>query len=172
MNGLELLLREGAVVGSHLMSEELGNLVCLPGLNLFVKALDDHLTDPLACPHDIGGVHCLICTDEDEAFTPVRHGCKRCLIGSDCVILDDLAGHSLHERDMFVRRRMIYDLRAVLLKHLEHFAAVPYGSDQYIKVQLRKLLLQLHLQLIGTVLVEVQNDQFLRMVSRDLPAEL
>ena len=73
---------------------------------------------------------------------------------------------------MFVRRRMVNDLRAVLLKHLEHFAAVPYGSDQYIIVQVRELLLQLHLQLIGAVLVEVQDDQFLRMMSRDLPAEL
>jgi len=154
------------------MRIKLGDVSRFPGLDLGVKGLDDHLTDALAGPHDVGGVHGLVGGDEDKALTAVHHGGVGRLIGADGVVLDGFTGTVLHEGDVLMGRGVIDDLGMVLLKNLEHAAAVADGADEGHEVEIRILLSQLQLDGVGVVFVDIENDQLLRVVPRDLAAEL
>ena len=141
-------------------------------LDLRVEGLDHHLTDALACAHDVRGVHGLVRADQDKALTAVHHRGVGGLIRTDGVVLDRFAGAVLHEGDVLMGRRVINNLGMVLLKDLEHAAAVADGTDQGYEVEVRILLAQLQLDGVGVVFVDIENDQLLRVMSGHLAAEL
>ena len=93
-------------------------------------------------------------------------------IGADCIVLDRLAGAVFHQRHMLMRRGVVDDLRAVGIKDLEHPPAVPHGPDEHYKVQVRIPLSQLQLDIVGVVLVDVEDDQLPGRMCRDLSAQL
>ena len=78
------------------MGEQLGDLPGLALLDLGVEALDDHLAQPLAGAHDVGGVHRLVRGDENEPLAAMDHGGIGGFIGADGVVFDGLAGAVLH----------------------------------------------------------------------------
>ena len=154
------------------VGEELGDLIGFARLDLGIEGLDDHLAKALGGAHDVGGVHGLVRRDEDKTLTAVGHGGVGGLVGADGVVLDGLAGAALHEGHMLVRRCVVDDLRPVGLADLEHAAAVPDGADEGDEVQVRVRVLQLVLDVVGVVLVDIEDDELLRAVGRDLAAEL
>ena len=154
------------------MGEQLGQVGGSAGLDLGVEGLDDHLTETLRGAHDVGGVHGLVGGDQDKALTPVDHGGVGRLIRADSVVLDGLAGAVLHEGDVLMRGGMIDDLGMILLKHLEDTPAVADGTDEDHQIQIRILLSQFQLDGVGVVFVDIEDDQLLRVVARDLTAEL
>ena len=68
-------------------------------------------------------------------------------------------------------RRMVNDVRFVSLKHLEDLPAVPHGSNNHLQIQVRILLPQFQLNVIGAVFIDIEDDQLLRMVGRNLPTQ-
>ena len=154
------------------VGEEAGQLGGFSGLDLRVEGLDDHLTDALAGAHDIRGVHGLVGGDQDKALTAVNHGGIGGLIGAEGVVLNRLTGAVLHEGDMLMGRSVINDLRPVIGKDLKHPSAVADGADEGHEVQVREGILQLVLDVIGVVLIDIEDDELLRVMGRDLAAEL
>ena len=154
------------------VGEELWEIGGAAGFNLGVEGLDDHLTDALTCAHDVRGVHGLVGGDQDKALAAVDHGGVGGLIGADGVVLDGFAGAVLHEGDVLVGGGVIDDLWMVLLKDLEHAAAVADGADEGHEVEIRILLAQLQLDGVGVVFVDIEDDELLRMVPGHLAAEL
>ncbi len=59
-----------------------------------------------------------------------------------------------------------------MLENPVHTARVPDGCDEHHQIQLRMCDLQLLLNIVSIVLINIQNDELLRLVSGDLPAEL
>ena len=154
------------------MGEQLGDISSLALLDLGVEALNDHLAKPLTGAHHVGGVHRLVRGDEHESLTAVDHGGVGGLIGADGVVLDGLAGTVLHEGHVLMSRRMIDDLGAIGIEHLEDPSTVPNGPDESGQLQTREVGFQLQLDIVGVVLVDIEYDELLGIVGRDLPAEL
>ena len=154
------------------VGEELGDIGRAAGLDLGVEGLDHHLADALGGAHDVGRVHGLVGGNEDKALAAMDHGGVGSLIRSDRVVLDGLTGRILHEGDVLVGRGVIDDLGMVLLKDLEHAPAVADGTDQGHEVEVRILLAQFQLDGVGVVLIDIEDNQLLRVVPRDLAAEL
>ena len=139
---------------------------------MLVEGLDDHLADPLARPHDVGGIHSLIGGDHDKAFGSVHGCCISGLPGSEHIILDSLIRAGLHQRHMLMGCRMVYDLRLIMLKDPVHAVGIPHGSDQHYQLKLRISCLKLLLYIIHTVFINIQNKQHGRLMGCDLTAEL
>ena len=59
---------------------------------------------------------------------------------------------------MLVGRRMVYDVGAVFLKHRLDPVGVPDGADEHHQVQVRILLLQLQLDVVGVVLIDIKDN--------------
>ena len=137
-----------------------------------VERLDDHLTKAFGSAHDIGRVHSLVGADQNEAFTAVMHGSICCFICTDRIVLDGLARAVLHQGDVLVRRRVIHYIRPVPSKDLLQSLAVADGANQRDQIQLRILVLQLHLDRIGIVLIDIEDDQRFRIIRSDLAAKL
>ena len=154
------------------MGEDLGQLLGFPLFDLGVEALDDHLAEPLAGAHDVGGVHGLVRGDEHESFAAVDHGRIGGLIGADSVVLDGLAGAVLHEGHVLMGRRVIDDLGAILVEHLEDPPAVPHGADEGGQLQSGERGFELELDIIGVVFIDIEDDELLGVMGCDLPAEL
>ena len=137
-----------------------------------VHHLDDYLTDTLRGTHDVRRVHSLIRGDQDEALhAGVGRGTGG-LEGTHDVVLDRFVRAHLHERYVLVRRRMEDHVRLILLHHAADTVRVPAGADQGHEVQLRVLHEELLLDAVRVVLVDVEDDELLRLVARDLAAEL
>ena len=137
-----------------------------------VHALDDHLAETLAGPHDIGGVDRLVRADQHKPLGSVFHRRESRLVGSDHIVFDGLVGTCLHQRHMLVGRRVIDDLRPICIKYHLHPAAVPDRADQRYQVQIGVFLLQFLLDIVGVVLVNIKDNQLLGMMSGNLSAEL
>ena len=153
------------------MGEELGDVGCLSGFDLLIKGLDDHLAQALAGTHDVGGVDRFVGGDEHKALAVMGHGGIGGLIGADGVVLDGLVGAVLHEGDVFMGRGVIDDLWAIFLKDLEHAAAVADRADQRDQIQIGMCFFQLILDVIGIVLIDIEDDKLFGIVIGDLPAE-
>ena len=91
---------------------------------------------------------------------------------TDRVVFNRLTGAVLHQRNMFMCRRVIDDLRLIRLKYLKHFAAVADGADQRHQVQLRICFPQFQLDAVGVVFVNIKDNQLSRLMRRDLAAQL
>ena len=161
-----------AAAGLRIMREELRDLGGLAFLNLGVETLDDHLAQALRGAHDVGRVDGLIGGDQHEALAAVHHGRVGGLVGADGIVFDGLAGAVLHERHVLVGRCVVDDVRLVLFEDLEHLPGVAHGTDQRDEIELGVLFLEFQLYIIGIVFVDVEDDEALRVMVRDLPAEL
>ena len=137
-----------------------------------VHHLDDHLTDTLRGPHDVRRVHGLIRGDQDEAL----HAGVGCgtggFQGAHDVVLDRFVRAHLHERHVLMCGCMEDHVRLVLLHHTADAVRVPAGADEGHEVQLRVLHEELLLDAVSIVLVNVEDDELLRLVACDLTAEL
>ena len=137
-----------------------------------VHHLDDHLTDALRGTHDVRRVHGLIRGDQDETL----HAGVGCgtggLQGAHDVILDRFVRAHLHERYVLMCGRMEDHVRLVLLHHAADTVRVPAGADEGHEVQLRVLHEELLLDAVSIVLVNVEDDELLRLVACDLTTEL
>ena len=137
-----------------------------------VHHLDDHLTDPLRGTHHVRRVHGLIGGDQDEALhTGFSRGTGG-LQGAHDVVLDRFVRAYLHERYVLMCSRMEDHVRLVLLHHTADTVGVPAGADEGHEVQLRVLHEELLLDAVSIVLVNVEDDELLRLVACDLTAEL
>lgn len=137
-----------------------------------VHHLYDHLTDTLRGTHDVRRVHGLIRGDQDEAL----HAGVGCgtggLQGAHDVVLDRFVRAHLHERHVLMCGRMENHVRLILLHHAADAVRVPAGADEGHEVQLRVLHEELLLDAVRIVLVNVEDDELLRLVACDLTAEL
>ena len=125
---------------------------------IFVKRLNDHLTDTLGRSHHVGGVHRLIGGDHDEFLHAVVCRCLRRLPGSENIIFYCFIGADLHEGHMLMRRRMVHDIRLICRKDLVNPSCISHGSDQNQQIQIGIFDLKLLLDVIGVILVDIQND--------------
>ena len=73
---------------------------------------------------------------------------------------------------MLVRRRVADNVGPVAVKDLHDTLPVAHGADEHDKVQLRVRAPQLHLDVVGVVLIDIENDETPRPLRRRLPAEL
>ena len=92
--------------------------------------------------------------------------------GSQHIVFNRLVRAVLHQRHMLVRCCMVHDLRPVRFEDILDPLLVPHRSDQYFQIKVRIVLLQLQLYLIGIVLIDIDDDQLLRVMQGDLPADL
>ena len=152
--------------------EQLRNLVRPARLDLCVEALHDHFAQTLAGAHDVGRVDRFVGRNQHKALAAVDHRRVCGFIGAEDVVLDRFARAVLHQRHVLVRRRVIDDLRVIGLEHLEHPAAVTYRTDQYHEVQIAVPVPELLLDVVCAVFVDVEENQLLRLVRGNLPAEL
>ena len=67
---------------------------------------------------------------------------------------------------------MIHNIRTVCLKNLLYTGSISYRCYQHDLIEFRILPQQFLLNLVNTILIDIQNDQPLRMVRGDLPAQL
>lgn len=168
----DLLLeeRDDGAVGAEDVTEADSDEVGLRVLP--VHHLDDHLTDPLRGTHDVRRVHGLIGGDQDEALhAGVGRGTGG-LEGAHHVVLDCFVRAHLHQRYVLMCGRMEDHVRLILLHHAADSVRVPARSDERHEVQLRVLHEELLLDAVRVVLVDVEDDELLRLVTRDLTAEL
>ena len=137
-----------------------------------VHHLDDHLTDTLRGTHDVRRVHGLIGRDQDEALhAGVGRGTGG-LEGAHDVVLDCFVRAHLHERYVLMCSRMEDHVRLVLLHHTADTVGIPAGADEGHEVQLRVLHDELLLDAVRVVLIDVEDDELLRLVACDLTTEL
>ena len=168
----DLLLeeRDDGAVGAEDVTEADRDEVGLRVLS--VHHLDDHLTDTLRGTHDVRRIHGLIRGDQDEAL----HAGFSCgtsgLQGAHDVILDRFVRAHLHERYVLMCGRMEDHVRLILLHHTADTVGVPAGADEGHEVQLRVLHDELLLDAVRVVLIDVEDDELLRLVACDLTAEL
>lgn len=153
------------------MGEDLRDLICFVFFDFLVEGLDDHLAQALRGTHDVCGVHGLIRGDQDKTLAAMHNGRIGGFVSADRVVLDGLAGAVLHQRNMLVGSGMVHNLRPVGFEDFEHPAAVADGADEGDQVKLRILLFQLQLDAVGVVFVNIKDDQLLRFMGRDLPAQ-
>ena len=137
-----------------------------------VEYLNDHLTDALRGPHDVGRIHRLVGRDHNKPLGSVI-GCRhRGIERSAYIILNGLAGTDLHQRHMLVCGCMVDDIRPVFAENPVDPLHIPDRSNQNHKIKLRVFTLQLLLDVIGAVLIDINDDQLSRAMSRDLTAQL
>ena len=137
-----------------------------------VHHLDDHLTDTLRGTHDVRRVHGLIRGDQDEALHAGFSRGTGGLQGAHDVVLDRFVRAYLHERYVLMCSRMEDHVRLVLLHHTADTVGVPAGADEGHEVQLWVLHEELLLDAVRVVLIDVEDDELLRLVACDLTAEL
>ena len=71
-----------------------------------------------------------------------------------------------------MRCRMIDDIRSIGLEHLEDLPGIPDRSDDHVQLQIWIVLSQLQLNVIGIILIDIEDDQMLRLMGCDLSAQL
>ncbi len=130
--------RDHAAVAAQHVAETHGHEI---GLIVLVKGLDDHLADPLAGTHDIGGIYRLVRGDHDEPLRAV-HGCGRSRLPcAEHVIFDSLAGAGLHQGHMLMGCCVINDIGTILGKNSIQPVGIAHRSDQHHQIQIRVLAL-------------------------------
>ena len=73
---------------------------------------------------------------------------------------------------MLVCRRMVDHIRMVLPEYFIQPSAVPDGTDHHNQVHQWIFTLELLLDLVGAVFINVKDNQLLRFILGNLPAEL
>ena len=137
-----------------------------------VHHLHDHLAQALGRAHDVRGVDGLVRRDEDKALRAEAIRRLRDVVRAEDVILDRLKRRRLHERHVLMRRRVAHEIRPVTVKDLHDALTVAHGADEHDQIQLRMRAPQLHLDVVGVILVDIENDEPFRPLCRRLTAEL
>ena len=137
-----------------------------------VHGLDHHLAKPLTGSHNVCRIDRLICTDQHKFLAPALQRRACCLICPQNVILYSFTRACLHQWHMLMCRRMIDHIRSVFCEHTIDPPAVPHRSDQNDQVQFWILSPQLLFYVISIVLIDIKDDQPLRSMRRNLPAQL
>ena len=70
-----------------------------------------------------------------------------------------------------MRRRMIYDLRPVLIHYLTDPAGISYRADKHHQIQILIFPKKLLLDFISVILIDIKNDQLTGLSTRYLPAQ-
>ena len=141
--------------------------VCAAG-----EGLDQHFTQALGTAHDIGGVDGLIGGELDKTLHTVLCRRGQQILGAEHIVLDGLGRADLHKRHMLVGRSMKDNGRMVGVKHLIQTGFVADRADQCDDGSLRAVLVfQLCLKLVGTVFIDVEDQQPARLVAHDLAAK-
>ncbi len=148
--------------------ESIGLMVC----DFISEGLDYHLAQTFGGAHDVGWVDCLIRGDEDKTLAMIEHGSVGRFIGADGIVLDRLAGAVLHQGNMLMGCRMVDDVRAVGGKDLIKPAAVTHGADEGDKVEVRVLLPEFQLDVIGVIFIDIKDDELAGIMGCDLTADL
>ena len=139
---------------------------------MFVKYLNNHFAHALARPHDIRGVYRLIRRYHNESFRAGHRGRLCCLKRSEYIVFNRLGGAVLHQRNMFMRRRVINDIRLVIRENPVHPVGIPHGCDEHHKVQIRMFHFQFLLYIINVIFINIENNKLFRLMLRNLSAEL
>ena len=85
-----------------------------------VEGLHNHLAQSLSGTHDVARVYRFVRTDQHK-FIDIMNHCRKCgIVGTDDIVFNRFARTDLHQRYVFVGRRMEYDIRVILLEHLEN----------------------------------------------------
>ena len=117
--------RHDTAVTAQNVAETHGNITRAAVL----KRPDQQLRNPLGGAHHACPVHGLVRRDHDEVLRPELRRNGRQVQGAKHVVLDRLEDVLLHERNMFVRRRMVQDRRPVPVEHFRHAGAVLNAPD-------------------------------------------
>lgn len=72
---------------------------------------------------------------------------------------------------MLMSCRMVYDIGPVIPENLVYPPGIAHGPDQYRQIQPRIIPFQFLLDLVGIVLIDIQDDQTLWIVPGHLPAQ-
>ena len=95
-----------------------------------------------------------------------------CLIRSERIVFNALAGTLFHKRYVFVRRGMVHNLRMIGFKNLVDSPGIADGANQNNQFQVGILLLQFQLNAIGIVFINIKDNKFFRTMCRNLSAKL
>ena len=135
--------------------------------------LDDHLAHPLGGAHDIGGIHRLVGGHHHEALGLIDLTELHQIFRAEDIVINGLHAVMLHEGHMLMGCRVDDDLGAILIEYPLQRLFMGDGADFNLQIQCIAVgNLQLLLHIVGTVLVDVQDDDLLRAHLRKLPAEL
>ena len=169
--GFDLLFEQGdnAAIASEYVAETNGGKA---GLAAVGKNLYDHLAQTLGGAHDVGRIHRLVSGDENEFFGMEAISGRGHVQRAKDVILDRLVRADLHQRHVLVRRGMEHDVRPILSEDHIHAVFVADGADHNGQVKVRIIPQKLLLDIIGVILIDLKDHKLLRLVLRDLPAEL
>ena len=137
-----------------------------------IHGLDNHLAETLACPHNVGRIHSLICTDQYKTLTSIFQGCMCCLISSHHIVLDCFTGAGLHKGNMLMCSCMINNVRFIGFKYIIDFSGITDRTDQYHQIQVRVFGAEFLLNVVCIVLIYIEDHQPLRCMGCDLAAEL
>ena len=136
-------------------------------------ALDQHLAHALGGAHDVGGVDRLVRADQDEALDAVLLAQLHQVESAEHVVADGFAHVALHERHVLVGRRVQHDIRRVVPEDLLDPGPVADIRDLDPEVQRVPVAdPELLLDIVGAVLVDIQDDQPLRLAAGDLAGQL
>ena len=169
--GLDLLLkkRDDAAVAAQNITEAHRHEF---RFGLPVHHLYHHLAQTLGRTHDVGGVDGLVGGYLHKPLDAVLRGGLRQLVGADDVVLDGLVGAFLHQRDVLMGRSVEHKLRPVSFHHMVQPDGVTDRADDDLQIQFRMGAAQLHLNIIGIIFVNIQNNKLLRLRMGDLTAQL
>ena len=135
--------------------------------------LHDHLAQPLARAHDICGVDRLVGRYLNELLHAAGIRGTDEVERTEHVVADGLLRAGLHERNMLVRGGVEHDLGTVAVHQAHESRAVADRADFDGKVKVRTVSeFQLLLNVVGVVLVNIEDDQPLGTVLDDLAAQL
>ena len=133
--------------------------------------LHDHLAQPLARAHDICGVDRLIGRYLNELLHAAGIRGTDEVERTEHVVADGLLRAGLHERDMLVRGGVEHDLGTVALHQAHESRAVADRADLDREVKVRTVSeFQLLLNVVGVILIDVEDDELLGGIFRDLAA--
>ena len=168
---LNLLLEQGhhGAIGAQHVAEPHGAEL---GLGI-LPALENHLTEPLGSAHEVGGIHRLVGGNHHELLCAVLLCSPHHMVGAENVVLHRFGGAFLHEGHVLMGRRMEHHLGTVIVKELVNPLLFPDGGNLHPEVQgVAVFPQQLLLDVIGIVLVNVQDNQLPGVMPGNLPAQL
>ena len=126
---LFILLRRRCPFFENRIAEHLRCFIRFARLHQMVEGLHNHLAQSLGGAHDVARVYRFVRTDQHK-FIDVMNHCRKCgIVGTDDIVFNRFARTDLHQRYVFVGRSMEYDIRVILLEHLENSSVISNRTD-------------------------------------------
>lgn len=98
-------------------------------LAVAADCLNNHFADTLGRPHDIRRIHRLIGGNLNERLRAEFVRTASYVQRPEHVIFYSFVGAGFHQGDMFMRRRVKHDLRAISFKQIPHLSLIPHAAD-------------------------------------------